>query len=67
MKADLVAGPAFVFSDDFVAVDLEDLHVLEGLPVDGHPDEGDLLVETRLAGRPRVDVEQVQLLVVDDL
>lgn len=67
MKADPATESAFVVSDDLVAVDLEDLHVLEGLPVDGHPDEGDLLVEARLAGRPWVDVEQVQLLVVDDL
>ena len=60
-------GPAFFISVEPVPVELEDLRVLEGLPVNHHPDEGDLLVEARVACRPRVDVEQVELLVVDDL
>ena len=59
--------PAFLFSEDLVSVDFEDLHILEGLPVYGHSNKGDFLVEARVARRSRVDVEQVELLVVDHL
>ena len=53
--------------DDLVAVELEDFHVLECLPVDNHSDEGDLFVESRIACRSRIDVEEIQLLVVNHL
>ena len=57
-------GAGLFVSEDFVAVKLEDLRVLERLPVDDHPDKGNLLLEARVACRPWVDVEQVELLVV---
>lgn len=60
-------GSAFVVSVEPVAVELEDLHVLEGLPVNHHPNEGDLFMKSRIACCARVDVEQVEFLVVDDL
>ena len=60
----LPLGAGLFVSDDLVSVKFENLHVLEGLPVDDHPDEGDLLVEARVACRTRVDVEQVEFLVV---
>jgi len=53
--------------DGFVSVEFKDLHVLKGFSVDDHSDEGDLLVEARIARCSRVDVEQVQILVVDYL
>lgn len=60
-------GSAFVVSVESVAVDLEDFHVLEGLPVNHHPNEGDLFVESRIARCARVDVEQVEFLVINNL
>ena len=60
-------GVGLFVSDDLVAVELKDLRVLEGLPVDDHSDEGDLLVETAVASSSRIDVEQVECLVIHHL
>ena len=57
-------GAGLFVLEDLGSVDLEDLHVLEGLAVDRHSDEGGFLLKTRIACRARVDVQQVQLLVV---
>ena len=45
-KGRLLCEPAFSFLNDFVSVKLEYFHVLEGLSIDGHSDEGDLLVKS---------------------
>lgn len=55
-----------VFSDDLVSVELEDFRVFERLSVNYHADESDLLVKAAVAGRPRIDVEQVQFIVIND-
>ena len=39
-------GAGLFVSNDLVSVKLEDFHVLGGFPVDGHSDEGDLLVKS---------------------
>ena len=57
-------GAGLFVSEDLVSVDLEDLHVLEGLAVNHHPDEGDLSLKPRVACRAWIDVKQVQLLVI---
>ena len=41
----LPLGAGLFVSDDLVSVKFKDLHILEGLPVDNHPDEGDLFVK----------------------
>ena len=65
-KADSI-GVGFDVLEDLVSVELEDFHVLESLSIYHHPDKGDLLMETRVARRARVDVEQVEFLVIDNL
>ena len=65
-KADLVEA-GFLFLEELVSVEFEDLQIFEGLAVDDHPDECHFIVEPAVARRSRVDVEQVELLVVHHL
>ena len=65
-KADSI-GVGFDVLEDLVSVKLEDFHVLEFLPLNDHSDKGDLLMETRVARRTWVDVEQFEFLVIDNL
>ena len=65
-KADLVEA-GFLFLEELVSVEFEDLQIFEGLAVDDHPDESHFVVKARIARRSRVDVKQVELLVVHHL